>query len=205
MRGRRLGLFLVFGAALPLVLASTAWACGILATLTLNTQVAAPGQMVTVSGHNYNSSTSAGPVIIHLGSRNGSQVASLTPDSGGNINASLQLPASLNPGWYVAIATQYRTDATSGATIPVAGTPGRTTLRVQGAVASMRHRAAAFSPWGSVNPSGPAGSTAPAAHAAGSSGPPLFPLAVALLLSLTMLATGVTLLGRNARRPQLGL
>ncbi|HSA51868.1 MAG TPA: hypothetical protein VLH10_17395 [Yinghuangia sp.] len=186
---RKIGLFLVFGAALPLVAVSAAWACGVLTTVTLSTKVASPGQTITVTGKNYSSSASASPVAIRLKSRTGDILTTTVPDSANRISATVTLPASLSPGWYVVLATQ----TVNG--LPKSGTPGRTTIRVQGAQSS----AAAPGPWSSP-PAPPAAGDGPLG------GPAL--LALGGLLSLIMLASGWTLVGRAKRSvstPQLGV
>lgn len=186
---RKIGLFLVFGAALPLVAAAAAWACGSLATLSLSTKIASPGQTITVTGKNYSSSLNASAVEIRLKSRTGEILETTRPDSTNKILETVILPTSLSPGWYVVLATQ----TLNG--VPKSGTPGRATIRVQGAQSS----AAATGPWSS--PPGP-----PAAGDGPLGG--LAPLALGALLSLIMLASGWTLVGRAKRAvptPQLGI
>jgi len=203
---RKVGLSLVFGAVLPLAVASTAWACGVLATLTLNTSVASPNQTVTATGKNYKGTT---PVSIHLMSRGGTVVATVNPPgSAGGFSQAFQVPANTNPGWYVLVATQ----ATAAGT-PAAGTPGRTTLRIQGsgaAATARSHRGAAASPWGSSDPTAPTGSAAPVAREGGGlTSPAVLPMLLAVVLSLTLLASGLTLAGRRNQtatsRAQLGV
>jgi hypothetical protein len=184
---RKIGLALVVAAALPLAAASVAWACGILATLKLDTKVAAPGQAVTATGRNYGTSN-VSDVTIRLRSRDGQVLATSTPLAGGVLNATFPLPANLSPGWYVLVATQ--TNNSNGT--PKAGTPGRTTLRVQGTAASGATPAA--SPWSSSTPSGPAAESA----LSGGGGSPL-PMVLAIALSLSMLAGGWTLITRHSR------
>ncbi|MDQ3871087.1 MAG: hypothetical protein M3301_05670 [Chloroflexota bacterium] len=190
MRRRRFGLLLICGAAVPLAVASTAWACGVLATLKLNTKVAAPNQTLTASGVNYSSSASASPVQIRLNSRDGAvlgEVPASQVGTGGRINATFQVPASANPGWYVVLATQ----TVNG--VPKSGTPGRTTLRVQGA----SKRGAAVAPWSTSKPSGPGGSGATLAVDGGSGSPALWPTLLGVGFSLALLATGLTLVTRG--------
>ena len=128
---RKIGLILVFGAALPLVAVSAAWACGVLATVTLDTKVAAPGQTVTATGKNYSSAADA-PVTIRLKSRSGQVLATTNAEcvEPGSTRPSPCRP-TLSPGWYVVLATQTLANGT-----PKSGTPGRTTLRVQGTQSS---------------------------------------------------------------------
>ena len=176
---RKVGLVLVFGAALPLAVASVAWACGVLATLTLDKKVAAPGQALTATGRNYanTSPTGASAVSIRLQTRSG-QVLSTVAASNGKIEDTFTLPANTSPGWYVVLATQQNANGTQKA-----GTPGRTTLRVQSASKSAEVVPAA--PWGSSN--GGSGSQSPLA------------LLLAGGLSLTMLVGGWKLLSRRSK------
>lgn len=181
---RKTGLALMCAAITPLAATSIAWACGVTAIMTTTTKVAAPGQAVTVSGKNFSSNAvTATPVTIHLRTRTGQQLGgNIAPDQSGRITSTFNLPSDLSPGWYVLLATQFNTaDGT-----PRAGTPARTTLRVQGTAA------AAATPWSA--PSGP-----PAAFASDTGGGSLVPMLAALALSLTMLAGGWTLVGRRGR------
>lgn len=192
---RKIGLVLVFGAALPLAIASAAWACGILATLAVDKKVAAPGEAVTATGRNWTTAAGSSPVTIRLQSRSGQVLATTAAQTGGTIRETFAVPASLSPGWYVMVATQFNADGT-----PKTGTPGRTTLRVQGGA---RDSAVAGAPWGSSTPAGPAAS---AARDGGSGS--LLAILLAGTLSLTMLASGWKLLSRRSRtvgEPQFGL
>src|SRR5215213_8066075 len=97
---RKVGLFLVFGAALPLAVASAAWACGVLATLQVDTKVAAPGQAITVTGKNYGNTADGGPssVAIRLKSRTAAALTTVNA-VGTQINKTFNLPESTPPGW----------------------------------------------------------------------------------------------------------
>lgn len=198
---RKMGLGLIFGAVIPLAVVATAWACGVLATLKLNTKTAVPNQVVTATGNNWFGS---GPVSIHMSSRGGTVLASTTPDLTSRISTPLRIPANARPGYYVLIATEYKADGS-----PVVGTPGRTTVRVLASGKSSAHRSVvAASPWGSSTPAGPGGSVATAAHAGASNSPAAWPMLLAVGLSLTLLASGITLAGRRHRtatHPQLGI
>jgi len=182
---RKLGLLLVFGAMVPLAAASVAWACGTLTTLKLDTKLASPGQQVTATGKNYSAAAGASAVTISLQTRNGAVLASTPANPDGTINQTFSLPGTLSPGWYVVIAKQFNANGT-----PKTGTPGRTTLRIQGS-------AAAATPWSS-QPASPTGS----------GGQSLLPMALAAILSLAMLAGGWMLVGRRSRslrEPQFGV
>jgi hypothetical protein len=192
---RKIGLFLVFGAALPLAVASAAWACGVLATLTLDKKVAAPGEAIAVSGRNYSTTTAGGasPVTVRLKTRDGSVLTTI-PAVNGRIADTFTLPASTAPGWYVVLATQ---SLASGA--PKSGTPGRTTLRVQG---SADKSSAVAAPWKTGDTSGPATGSA--------GGQSLLAILLAAALSLSMLVGGWSLLNRRngrmgTKQPQFGL
>jgi hypothetical protein len=169
----------------------------VLATLTLDTKVASPGQAITAAGKNYGVTNNASTpprvfsdVTIRLKSRTGTVLANKAPDSAGRINSTFTLPTGLSPGWYVVVATQTNADGT-----PKSGTPGRTTLRVQGSAQSASTPAAA--PWSSSPPSGPAAQTSSGSQS-------MLPLALGTLLSLTMLAGGWMLVARKGRRPVSG-
>lgn len=192
---RKVGLSLMFMAVIPLAVASAAWACGVLATLKLNTSVASPGQSVTAVGVNYSTRAGASPVAIHLMTRTGKVVATTVPTSSGAIDVTFPIPHATRPGRYVVQATQFNPDGT-----PKAGTPGRTTLRIKGSgKAGSARKAAAVSPWGASTPARP-GSPNAAAHASSSlSSPGLVPMLLAVVLSLTLLASGLTLAGRRKR------
>ena len=196
---RRVGFLFIIGAAVSLAAVSTAWACGVLATLTLNAKKAAPGQTVTATGKNYGQvSQGNSEVTIRWKDRQGAALATAVPDARGRISASFQVPAGAARGSYVVMATQ-----TNPTGAPKAGTPGRTTLRVREGSA----QGATAAPWSSAKPSGPGGSEAAVALDGGGSGSPaVFPTLLGVALSLTLLGTGLTLVARSrtANRPQLG-
>jgi hypothetical protein len=189
-RNRTIGMMLVFGAALPLAIASVAWACGDLATVTLDKKVASPGESVSITGKNYANTAPGGPsaVTVRLQSRKGT-ILTTVPATLGRISDTFTIPASVSPGWYVVLATQNNANGT-----PKSGTPGRTTLRIQGSAAGATPAAA---PWGSATPPGPSASHAPVGAGSGSPSPLMILLASAL--SLTMLLGGWKLLSRKSR------
>lgn len=198
MGRRKLGIMLVFGAALPLAVASVAWACGVLATVTLDKKVAAPGQSVTVTGKNYANTVAGGasPVTVRLKSRRGTVLTTVNA-AAGRISDTFTVPSSVSPGWYVVLATQTNANGT-----PKSGTPGRTTLRIEGSASSGSLTPAA-APWSSSTPSGPAASQSPIGVGSGS-----LAILLASALSLTMLVGGWKLLNRKSRaahEPQLAL
>lgn len=199
---RRLGFFLIIGAAVSLIAVSTAWACGVLATLT-TPATAAPGSTVNVTGRNYSANASFGAVQIRLNSRTATPIGSATVGGDTKINTNVTLPANLSPGWYVLLGTQ--ANITTG--VPKSGTPGRTSIRVQGAAAASRHRngGAVATPWSSTTPPGGSGGMA-VKVVGGSSGSAFVPTLLGIFLSLGLLGGGVTLVARSrtANRPQLG-
>jgi hypothetical protein len=176
---------LIFGALIPLAVASTAWACGLLASLKSSATVANPGQTVTVTGTNYsNDVVTNTPVQIRWNSRTGPVIEDAIPVQG-RINEQVTLPTGVSPGWYQLTATQNRISDGQ----PRQGTPGRTTIRIQGA------GAAAASPWGA----GPGGGATVALD--GDPGAPaLLPTLAGVLLSLGLLGGGLTLVGRGRTR-----
>jgi len=204
---RRAGILCIFGATVPfVVLVSSAWACGVLATAKVAPSTAAAGQTVQVTGSNYGQSVPnaatgvAGaftPVSIRLDTRTGPVLKSVDPTIDGKINTTVSVPG-VSAGDHVLLATQNRiSDGT-----PKAGTPGRTTMRVQGAAASSSVPAA--SPWSNSKPGAPGGSAA-SVDAGGSDVSPL----LAFILSGALLSIGLALVGRDrasrgARRPLIG-
>ena len=137
---RRIGFLFICAAAIPIaVFASTAWACGALTTLSSTPKVAAPNQSVEIKGRNFGSVPGSTPVEIRWNSRTGPKlnIADIVPQ-GGAFTVNVRVPANATPGFYVMNAVQF--SSTTGA--PKSGSPGRTTVRVQGAAV------ATASPWG---------------------------------------------------------
>ncbi len=189
MRRRRVGFLLIFGALVPLAVTATAWACGVLATVKVSSSVANPGQTLTVTGANYSASADFTPVQIRWNSRTGPVVGQATPDPSGRINTTVQVPREAAAGWHAVNGTQHRiSDGT-----PKSGTPGRTTLRVQGAP-----QGAAAAPWSS-SPGG--GAAVPVGGDPGS--PALLPTLLGIVPSLGMLGGGLTLVARGRTRKAL--
>jgi hypothetical protein len=177
-----------------------AWACGVLATVTLDKKVASPGQSVTITGKNYANTVAGGasPVTVRLNGRKGTVLTTVNA-AAGRISDTFTVPASASPGWYVVLATQSNADGS-----PKAGTPGRTTLRIQGSSAASATPVAA--PWSSSTPSGPTGSHASVGTGSGSQS--LLAILLAAALSLSMLVGGWKLLNRKSRaanEPQFAL
>jgi len=180
---RRIGFLFICCAAIPVaVFASTAWACGALTTLKADKSVAAPNEDVTLTARNFAPGPAATPagtstaVQIRWGSRTG-PVLKEVPEGGSLFTTTVKVPASATPGWYVINATQF--NATTG--VPKSGSPARTTVRVQGAAVG------STAPWGGAAPT------------SGGPGGPDLPLP-GILLSVALLATGMTLVFRDKGR-----
>jgi len=169
---------LVFLCALVLPLAVAATAS---AQMRVTPKTPARGAVVNVRSFNGSFSTAAGrsAVSIRDGTRNGRVLRSTSPDARGNINVDFPLPADLQSGWHLLVATQ-TVDATGR---QVGFTPIRTRMRIAGASA---------------------GSAAPGGRG-GSPGSPLGLWAIGSVVIL--LATGAALTARRLRtlnRPPLG-
>jgi len=174
---RRVGFLFICSAAIPIaIFASAAWACGALTTLKSSPSVAAAGGTVTVTGRNFGAGPTWGPVQIRFNSRTGPVLKEIAPSTGNSFafTDTVQVPAGTEPGWYVINATQSR--VSDG--IPKSGSPGRSTVRVQGAGAG-----SSTAPWG-------------AAPTSGGSGGLDLPLP-GILLSVALLATGLALVSRD--------
>lgn len=186
---RRTGFILIAAACVSLAVASTAYACASLATLYLDRETVRPGTWLNVEGRNYANTDptnplAAKPVTIRLDSRTGRIVASNVPVANRRIKTSFRIP-NVRPGYHTLLATQFRSDGK-----PLAGTPGRASIKVLGA------GAAAAAPWG-----GKPGGTGGASPAVGN-----LPSPVTLggfLLALALAGSGVLALAgaRTGRRP----
>lgn len=193
---RRIGLLLLVGAMLPLGVASTAWACAALATLSISDKVVQPGQEVNITGKGFSDShagTTAGDsrVALRLRTRNGAVIKELEVFNR-SIETKMTMPRDMKSGYYVMLATQTKADGTARA-----GTPARVAFRVSGAPVA---QSAAASPWSSA-PSGPSSS----ASVAGDGGLSSQTLLVGGILSLTLLAAGSVLVGRKNHAMTLGV
>jgi hypothetical protein len=118
--------------AVPMAVAAvTAYACTAVATLTDSPGAAAPGSTVTVSGsffgtHSATDSTSAGPVLIRLGSLTGPVLATASPSgTDRSFSVSVTIPAGSVAGDTFLSATQQTASGT-----PVFGTPARQAFTV---------------------------------------------------------------------------
>lgn len=139
MRLRRLLVVTFLAIVLPVGAASLAYACTALATLTVNTGSAAPGQTITGTGKGFNGGghgTPAGgtPVELRWNTRNGPVVATAPLlDAAGNISFSFAVP-NVPAGQYVLIGVQ--TNPATGT--PFYGTPARQAVRIVATVGSSK-------------------------------------------------------------------
>jgi hypothetical protein len=180
----------VFGLlAVPLVVASVAWACAALKTLSVNPGDAAVGQTVHGTGRGFSdphggTGATYGDVVVRFGSTRGQEVARVTPAKDGTVTFSFVVP-NVGPGSYPVIASQ--TDANgqespgglARASLTVTASPAAPASQLgaapeQGSAAPQRAGAGRGSP---AARTAPAGQTAPAAQAGGASAPAAGPAA----------------------------
>jgi len=184
---RRVGFLFICSAVIPItVVAATAWACGTLTTLSSSPKVTTPGGTLTITGRNWGAVPPNTNVQLRFDSRTGRVLKEVTPAEL-LTGAQVAVPASATPGWHVIVATQF--NATTG--VAKSGSPGRTVVRTQGNAAS------SSAPWGAAKPTG-------------SGGPGGLDLPLpGILLSVALLATGLTLVardrGKKAIRPAVGV
>lgn len=109
-------------AAVPVALASAAYACQSTVTLYANPNTVIPGGSITVTGNKYNASL---PVDIRLDSRTAPSLVRTTGAVLGSSGVSVTIPANTSLGYHILIATQYNAQG-----VPCTGCPGRTTIKV---------------------------------------------------------------------------
>jgi LPXTG-motif cell wall-anchored protein len=109
--------------AIPVALASAAFACQSLSTLQLSAKSGPSGSTVTATGGNWSAAASSSNVDIHLDTRTGPVLASTKPATGSS-TISTPVTISASTGYHVLIATQ------SANGVPRAGTPGRASYQV---------------------------------------------------------------------------
>lgn len=103
-------------------------ACTSLATLNVAQGQAAPGSDVQVTGSSFQTTDKgASAVSVRWNAVDGPVLASLAPDASGSISGTITVPANLQPGDYILVATQ--TDKTGQ---PAFGTPARLAFEVSG-------------------------------------------------------------------------
>jgi hypothetical protein len=154
--------------AIPLAVASIAFACARLSTLKLNRASGPPGAETSAIGRNYNFDARSSTVTLRFNSRRGRVLWEGRANSRGQIRGSFRIP-NARPGQYVILATQ----TSEGR--PVAGTPGRAPLRIRSSARSISAATAAPPP--------PAAGTGPQGG-----GPPALPAGLATSLLLLGLA-----------------
>lgn len=137
-------LVVVGALAVPLAVASLAFACARLATLDLDRKGARPGATINAEGRNFSNNEASSAVALRLNSRRGPVLWEGRPDRQGRFAASFQVP-NARRGHYVVLATQL-----TGEGRPAAGTPGRAPLKIRRA----RRRAAAVAPVATTTPGG---------------------------------------------------
>jgi len=126
-RGARRVWLLGLGAvAAPVFVASMAFACTSLATLSMP-ESGAELSTVTGTGKGFNTADTSSAVEIHFGSRTGALLWSGRANSAGEIAYSFQIPQGTAAGQYAIIATQ--TLASGNA---AGGTPARAAFQVTG-------------------------------------------------------------------------
>ena len=180
--------------AIPMVVASTAWACGRLATLYLSSDSGRPGSEVTFTGRNYNTAPTSSDVFVRFNSRSGQVLAQARADASGRISGTLTVP-SARRGNYVIVATQ-----TTANGAQASGTPGRAPFRVRRASSSSSALPLAPAMWGDRSgPSAP--QAAPASSQTSSSNGSGFslPLAAWVLLGLSFGGAAIALVARRVR------
>ena len=122
-----LGLGIALAGVIGMSVASVL-ACTSLATLNVGQPQAAPGADVQVTGSSFQTTEKgASAVSIRLNALDGPVLASVTPDASGSISATITVPANLQPGDYILVATQ--NDKTGQ---PAFGTPARLAFQVTG-------------------------------------------------------------------------
>ena len=116
------------GVVVPLIVASFAYACTSLATLSVTPAEGTSGATIAGVGKNFiphgTDRPSTEPVVVRFNSRTGTPLWSGRPDASGNIAFSFTVP-DVAPGQYTIIATQ--NDANG---LPASGTPARVAFTV---------------------------------------------------------------------------
>jgi len=129
LRARTLGIGFGLVAA-PVLVASMSYACGALASLSINPGAADAGQTVSGFGSAFSGTMggapSAEPVVVRFNSRTGPVLWSGRPDASGNVSFSFATPKAA-PGQYTIIAMQNNADGQ-----PAPGTPARASLQITG-------------------------------------------------------------------------
>lgn len=126
--GVRTKTFLVATAVAMTMIVGTAFACTNLATLNLSAAAGQAGDTITVTGSSFSvpSEGEIPAVVMTWNGVEGEELASVTPDSAGNVSATFEIPDG-QPGYYVIVASQ--TDEEGE---PMYGTPARASFQILG-------------------------------------------------------------------------
>lgn len=126
--GVRTKTFLVATAVAMTMIVGTAFACTNLATLNLSAAAGQAGDTITVTGSSFSvpSEGEIPAVVMTWNGVEGEELASVTPDSAGNVSATFAIPDG-QPGYYVVVASQIDEEGE-----PMYGTPARASFQILG-------------------------------------------------------------------------
>lgn len=126
--GVRTKTFLVATAVAMTMIVGTAFACTNLATLNLSAAAGQAGDTITVTGSSFSvpSEGEVPAVVMTWNGVEGEELASVTPDSAGNVSATFEIPDG-QPGYYVIVASQLDEEGE-----PMYGTPARASFQILG-------------------------------------------------------------------------
>ncbi|MEX0658559.1 MAG: hypothetical protein WD080_05455 [Egibacteraceae bacterium] len=126
--GVRTKTFLVATAVAMTMVVGTAFACTNLATLNLSAAAGQAGDSITVTGSSFSvpSEGETPAVVMTWNGAEGEELASVTPDSAGNVSATFEIPDG-QPGYYVIVASQMDEEGE-----PMYGTPARASFQILG-------------------------------------------------------------------------
>jgi|GEM_PF-3650212 len=121
MPRRRTLLLLAGTVVVPIAMASAAFACQVLSTLSLSSTTGRAGAVVTAKGGNYFGTS---PVFFRLDSRTAKPFAQANVVNG-EFTTRIKIPAT-SPGYHTVIAIQYQADDVTACV----GCPGRASFKV---------------------------------------------------------------------------
>lgn len=126
--GVRTKTFLVATAVAMTMIVGTAFACTNLATLNLSAAAGQAGDTITVTGSSFSvpDEGTVPAVVMTWNGVEGEELASVTPDSAGNVSATFEIPDG-QPGYYVIVASQMDEEGE-----PMYGTPARASFQILG-------------------------------------------------------------------------
>lgn len=159
-RQRRLVIGLFFTAAVPLLVASVAFACQRITPAHATPESGPAGASVRMTGSNFSSEGTSSNVEIRWDRRDGPSLASIAPAAlgdKGSFDVTVTVPADAAIGNHILIATQ---TLANGA--PCVGCPGRANFHVTAASAQASSNSAAAAPASDQQTSAPAAPTEPA-------------------------------------------